>query len=72
MIIGLVGFIGAGKGTVADLLVERHDFTKESYANSVKDACATIFGWDRAMLEILVYHPQACYDSIQKLLRKHL
>jgi hypothetical protein len=51
MIVGLVGFIGAGKGTVADLLVDRHDFFKESYANSVKDACATIFGWNRSMLE---------------------
>ena len=51
MIVGLVGQIGAGKGTVADILVERHDFFKESFANSVKDACATIFGWSRAMLE---------------------
>lgn len=51
MIVGLVGFIGAGKGTVADLLVERHDFFKESYANSLKDACSIIFGWDREMLE---------------------
>jgi hypothetical protein len=51
MIVGLVGFIGAGKGTVADLLVDRHDFFKESYANSLKDACSIIFGWDRQMLE---------------------
>jgi hypothetical protein len=51
MIVGLVGFIGAGKGTVADLLVDRHDFFKESFANSVKDSCAAVFGWDRAMLE---------------------
>ena len=51
MIVGLVGFIGAGKGTVADLLVDRHDFEKESFANSVKDAVATIFGWNRALLE---------------------
>ena len=51
MIVGLVGFIGAGKGTVADLLVERHDFFKESYANSLKDACSIIFGWDRQLLE---------------------
>ena len=51
MIVGLVGFIGAGKGTVADLLVERHNFVKESFANSVKDSCAAVFGWDRAMLE---------------------
>ena len=51
MLVGLVGFIGAGKGTVADLLVERHGFFKESYANSLKDACSIIFGWDRQMLE---------------------
>ena len=51
MIVGLVGFIGAGKGTIADLLVDRHNFIKESYANSVKDACAAIFGWNRSMLE---------------------
>lgn len=51
MIVGLVGFIGAGKGTIADLLVERHNFIKESYANSLKDACSIIFGWNREMLE---------------------
>jgi hypothetical protein len=50
-IIGLVGFIGSGKGSTADILVERHDFFKESFANSVKDSCAAVFGWDRAMLE---------------------
>lgn len=51
MIIGLVGLIGAGKGTVADILVRKHGFIKESFANAVKDACAPIFGWDRKMLE---------------------
>ena len=51
MIIGLVGFIGAGKGTVADLLVDRHDFVKESFASSVKDSVSAVFGWDRNLLE---------------------
>lgn len=51
MIIGLVGFIGAGKGSVADLLVDRHGYHKESFANSVKDAVSVIFGWDRKLLE---------------------
>ena len=51
MIIGLVGWIGSGKGTIADILVDRHGFFKESYANSLKDACSIIFGWDREMLE---------------------
>jgi hypothetical protein len=51
VIIGLVGFIGCGKGTVADLLVENYGFHKESFANSVKDAVSVIFGWDRNLLE---------------------
>jgi len=51
MIIGLVGFIGSGKGTVSDMLVEQHGFLKESFAGGVKDAVAVIFGWDRALLE---------------------
>jgi hypothetical protein len=51
MIVGLVGWIGSGKGTIADILVDRHDFFKESYANSLKDACSIIFGWNREMLE---------------------
>jgi hypothetical protein len=50
-IIGLVGFIGSGKGTVADILTSKHSFVKESFANAVKDAVAPIFGWKREMLE---------------------
>jgi hypothetical protein len=50
-IIGLVGFINSGKGTVADILVNNHSFIKESFANSVKDAVSVIFGWDRNLLE---------------------
>jgi hypothetical protein len=51
MIVGLVGFIGAGKGTVADILTRKYGFQKESFANAVKDAVAPIFGWERKMLE---------------------
>jgi hypothetical protein len=51
MIIGLVGFIGSGKGTVADVLVQKHGFTKLSFADTVKDATAAIFGWPRHLLE---------------------
>jgi adenylate kinase family enzyme len=51
MIIGVVGFIGSGKGTVADILVEKHGFVKLSFADAVKDATAAIFGWPRALLE---------------------
>lgn len=51
MIVGLCGFIGSGKGTVADILVRDHGFIKESFANSVKDAVSVIFGWNRIQLE---------------------
>ncbi len=50
-LIGLVGLIGAGKDTAADYLVNLHHFRRESFANSLKDAVAQVFGWDRTMLE---------------------
>ena len=51
MIIGVCGFIGSGKDTVADYLVNFHEYRRESFANSLKDAVAQVFGWDRTMLE---------------------
>jgi hypothetical protein len=50
-IIGIVGFIGSGKDTVADYLVNFHQFRRESFANSLKDAVSVVFGWDRELLE---------------------
>ena len=51
MIIGICGLIGCGKGTVGDILVENYGFTKLSFADKLKDGVATVFNWDRAMLE---------------------
>ena len=51
MIIGICGFIGSGKDTIADYLVNIHQFRRESFANTLKDAVAQVFGWDRDMLE---------------------
>ena len=51
MIIGLVGLIGSGKDTVADYLVNVHGFRRESFAGTLKDAVAAVFGWDRTLLE---------------------
>jgi len=51
MIIGFVGFIGSGKDTAADYLVNFHGFRRDSFATSLKDAVANVFGWDRTLLE---------------------
>lgn len=51
MIIGVCGFIGSGKDTIADYLTNFYEFRRESFANSLKDAVAQVFGWDRTMLE---------------------
>ena len=51
MIIGITGLISSGKGTVADILVEEHNYIKLSFADKLKDGVATVFGWDRSMLE---------------------
>jgi hypothetical protein len=51
MIIGVCGFIGSGKDTIADYLVNFHEFRRESFASTLKDAVAAVFGWDRTMLE---------------------
>lgn len=51
MIIGICGLIGSGKDTAADYLCNFHEFRRESFAGTLKDAIAAIFGWDRVMLE---------------------
>jgi hypothetical protein len=51
MIIGICGFIGSGKDTVADYLVNFHGFRRESFASTLKDAVSAVFGWDRTLLE---------------------
>ena len=51
MIIGITGWIGSGKDTIADYLVNFHQFRRDSFAGTLKDAVAHVFGWDREMLE---------------------
>jgi hypothetical protein len=51
MLIGVVGLIGSGKDTVAERLAQKHNFRKDSFAKSLKDAVSSMFNWDREMLE---------------------
>lgn len=51
LIIGVTGLIGSGKDTLASYLVDFHGFRKMSFAQSLKDTVAAVFGWDREMLE---------------------
>jgi hypothetical protein len=51
MIVTVSGLIGEGKGTVADMLVDKYGFRKDSFAATLKDATAAIFGWERHLLE---------------------
>ena len=51
MIIGICGLIGSGKDTIADYLVNTHEFRRESFAGTLKDSVSAVFGWNREMLE---------------------
>jgi len=64
MIIGICGLIGAGKDTAADYLVNLHHFRRESFANTLKDAVAQVFGWDRTMLEGRTKHSREWREQI--------
>lgn len=50
-IIGISGYSGSGKTTIANYLVARHQFTRLCFASAVKDVVAASFGWDREWLE---------------------
>lgn len=64
MIIGVCGLIGAGKDTIADYLVNIHQFRRESFANTLKDAVAAVFGWDRELLEGRTKHSRAWREQV--------
>lgn len=49
-VIGICGLIGHGKDTAAGFLIAE-GYQRISFAGVLKDACASIFGWDRILLE---------------------
>jgi hypothetical protein len=50
-VVGICGFSGSGKDTMANYLIKNYGFKKLSFASVLKDAVSSIFGWDRTMLE---------------------
>jgi len=66
MLIGLLGRIGSGKGTVADELVNKYGFRQDSYAYSLKDMTALLFNWDRSMLEGDTIESRGSREQIDK------
>jgi hypothetical protein len=50
-LIGLVGFAGSGKDTVANILNDVHKYEKTAFADPLKDAVSIIFDWPRYLLE---------------------
>jgi hypothetical protein len=64
MIIGVCGLIGAGKDTVADYLVNIHQFRRESFASTLKDAVSAVFGWNRDLLEGRTRHSREWREQV--------
>ena len=64
MIVGVCGLIGAGKDTIADYLVNIHQFRRESFAGTLKDAVSSVFGWDRELLEGRTRHSREWREQV--------
>lgn len=50
-IVGITGLISSGKDTTADFLCKHYNFEKMSFAGTLKDSVAAVFGWERSLLE---------------------
>lgn len=64
MIVGVCGLIGAGKDTIADYLVNVHEFRRDSFAATLKDAVSAVFGWDRVLLEGRTKHSREWREQL--------
>lgn len=64
MIVGIAGFIGSGKDTIADYLITFKGFKRMSYAGPLKDAVAAIFNWDRELLEGTTNYSREWRDTV--------
>jgi hypothetical protein len=65
-LIAFAGFKGSGKDTAGRFLVENFGYTNFSFAESLKDACAAIFCWDREMLEGATGESRAWRETVDE------
>jgi hypothetical protein len=72
MIIGICGFISSGKDTAANYFVAQHGFKRDSFAGALKDAVATVFGWDRELLEGLTPEARIWREQVDPWWSKRL
>lgn len=77
MIIGVAGFIGSGKDTIADYLITFKGYKRMSFAGPLKDAVASIFNWDRELIEGTTKYSREWRDTVdtwwaERLDIKHL
>jgi hypothetical protein len=63
-IIATCGLIGSGKDTVADYLCNFHQYKRDSFASTLKDAVSCVFGWDRELLEGRTKHSRNWREQI--------
>lgn len=72
MIISFCGFIGSGKDTAANYLVDNYNFEKDSFAKTLKDVLSVIFNWDRNLLEGSTEESRAWRNQIDSWWSKRL
>jgi rhodanese-related sulfurtransferase len=72
MIIGIAGFQGSGKDTIADYLQNIYGFKRDSFAATLKDAVAAVFGWDRELLEGRTTESRAWREQVDQWWAKRL
>lgn len=58
MIIGITGAAGAGKDTIADILVEEYGYYKLPFADTLKDSVCALFDVTRPWLDIWKNDPE--------------
>lgn len=50
-LIGICGYAGSGKDTVANYLIKEKNFERVSFAGILKDIVSVLMGWERELLE---------------------